>query len=43
MIGSWLPDFTVVLFAIGILPEALVRLQNVARKVVLAGRRVENG
>jgi anti-sigma factor RsiW len=40
---SWLPDWTIALAVAGALPEVLVRLQRLARRLSLIGQRSEGG
>jgi len=39
----WLPDWTVTIAVAGALPEVLVRLQRLARRLSLSGQRSEGG
>jgi anti-sigma factor RsiW len=41
--ASWLPDWTVAIAVVGVLPELLVRLQRLARRASLADQRSESG
>ncbi|MFH1842992.1 MAG: zf-HC2 domain-containing protein [bacterium] len=41
--ASWLPDYAFVVAICGIIPEAMVRLQRLARKKSLSGQRSESG
>jgi anti-sigma factor RsiW len=41
--ARWLPDWTVAIAVAGALPETLLRLQRLARKLSLSGQRSEGG
>jgi len=41
--ASWFPDYAFVVAICGIIPEAVVRLQRLARKMSLSGQRSESG
>jgi len=43
LVSAWLPDSVSLVVVAGVLPEALVRLQRIARRLTVALRRSENG
>ncbi len=43
VVAAWLPDWSLLAAAVGVAPEALVRLQRTARRVALRAERSELG